>query len=443
MRPGRCSACARLLPGVRVRSSRAAGSGGSPVPGGRRRRQAGSRMACPAPGRRPGRRGLTRGAWPCHLPGTVAVASFSENGGGRGVLFRGAGANRPGGFGARVISLRDAPGTRVIRRQAERPAQSISEPPAAGIAIPRRLSQRLRQDAVHRRRKVQAAARSAAAAAPTCAPRSPPRPDHAGTASHRRATRTPRTPASTGRPARPPACPHLLRRRIARGPQELPRPGQAQRGHRTLAQPEIRQVHVIGPARPGIHQHVRRLDITMHQTRAMRGVQSRSHRRDDRRHRPGESGPTRRTKVRTSPPGTYRIAMNSTPSASPASNTGMMCGSSTAAAARDSRMNRCRNASSAASAGARIFSATHRPSRSSRARNTTAIPPAPIRSSSHTRPSANPRQSQLANRQPPAATPHPPCLQHPPRRSTTPIIQPIGSHTPAYTETGTSTTRTR
>src|SRR6516164_10807791 len=40
--------------------------------------------------------------------------------------------------------------------------------------------------------------------------------------------------------------------------------------------------------------------------------------------------------------------MNSTPSASPASNTGMMCGSSTAAAARDSRMNRCRNAWSAA-----------------------------------------------------------------------------------------------
>ena len=73
--------------------------------------------------------------------------------------------------------------------------------------------------------------------------------------------------------------------------------------------------------------------------------------------------------------------MYSTPSASPAPYTGMMCGSSTAAAARDSRMNRCRNASSAASAGDRIFSATRRPSRSSRARNTTAIPPAPICSS--------------------------------------------------------------
>jgi hypothetical protein len=74
--------------------------------------------------------------------------------------------------------------------------------------------------------------------------------------------------------------------------------------------------------------------------------------------------------------------MNSTPDASPASNTGMMCGLSTAAAARDSLMNRCRNASSEASAGARIFSATSRSSRSSTARNTTAMPPCPICSSS-------------------------------------------------------------
>src|ERR1019366_2429422 len=70
--------------------------------------------------------------------------------------------------------------------------------------------------------------------------------------------------------------------------------------------------------------------------------------------------------------------MNSTPSASRASNTGMMCGSSTAAGALDSRMNRCRNPASAASAGARTFSAAGLPRRSSRARNTTAIPPWPI-----------------------------------------------------------------
>ena len=99
--------------------------------------------------------------------------------------------------------------------------------------------------------------------------------------------------------------------------------------------------------------------------------------------RGAESGPIRRTRLYTSPPGTRRIAMNSAPAAvSPASNTGMMCGSSTAAAARDSRMNRCRDSPSPASAGARTFSATSRCSRSSRARNTTAIPPWPICSSS-------------------------------------------------------------
>src|SRR5215470_17069378 len=55
-----------------------------------------------------------------------------------------------------------------------------------------------------------------------------------------------------------------------------------------------------------------------------------------------------------------------------------MCGSSTAAAARDSRMNRCRNPWSMPRADARTFSATIRPSRSSRARNTSAMPPRPI-----------------------------------------------------------------
>ena len=73
--------------------------------------------------------------------------------------------------------------------------------------------------------------------------------------------------------------------------------------------------------------------------------------------------------------------MNSTPFASPASYTGIMCGSSTAAAERDSHMKRCRNSSSAASAGERILSATCRGSRSSWARNTTAVPPWPICSS--------------------------------------------------------------
>ena len=80
------------------------------------------------------------------------------------------------------------------------------------------------------------------------------------------------------------------------------------------------------------------------------------------------SWPSRFSRPCTSPPATYRIAMYSTPPASPASKTGMMCGSSTAAAARDSWMNRSRNDSSADLAGAISFSATCRWSRSSRAR---------------------------------------------------------------------------
>ena len=109
--------------------------------------------------------------------------------------------------------------------------------------------------------------------------------------------------------------------------------------------------------------------------------------------RSGARGPSRSSTRRRSPPATNRIAMNSTPSASPASYTGMMCGSSTAAAARDSAMNRRRNAASAASAGARIFSATSRSSRWSRARNTTAIPPAPTCASSRYPASSEPARN--------------------------------------------------
>ena len=65
---------------------------------------------------------------------------------------------------------------------------------------------------------------------------------------------------------------------------------------------------------------------------------------------------------------TYRIAMNSCPSASPASKIGMMFGWSSDAASRDSRMKRCRNCSLSASCGVRSFSATLRPRRMSSAR---------------------------------------------------------------------------
>ena len=116
--------------------------------------------------------------------------------------------------------------------------------------------------------------------------------------------------------------------------------------------------------------------------------------------RPGASAPSRSSTRRRSPPATNRIAMNSTPSASPASYIGMMCGSSTFAAARDSAMNRRRNSWSSAISGTRIFSATSRPSRSSRARNTTAIPPAPIRSSSRYPASSEPARNSSLNTPP-------------------------------------------
>ena len=138
--------------------------------------------------------------------------------------------------------------------------------------------------------------------------------------------------------------------------------------------------------------------------------------------RPGESPPVRRTRHRASPPGTYRIAMNSAPLAWPASNTGMMCGSSTAAAARASRRKRRRNTSSVARAGARIFSATHRSSPSSHARNTTAIPPAPTRFSSRYWATREPTaklgsKPSASSRNPPATAPprcNPPATHLPP-----------------------------
>ncbi len=75
------------------------------------------------------------------------------------------------------------------------------------------------------------------------------------------------------------------------------------------------------------------------------------------------SGPSASTSDCTSRPVTKRMAMNSTPPASPASKIGMMFGWSTAAAVRDSRMNRCRNASFWASSGASTLTATWRSSR--------------------------------------------------------------------------------
>src|SRR5579859_910093 len=87
----------------------------------------------------------------------------------------------------------------------------------------------------------------------------------------------------------------------------------------------------------------------------------------------GANGPSSLSRPRRSPPRAKRIAMNSTPAASPASKTGMTWGWSVIAVACDSRRKRARNWRSLANVGARTFSATVRPSRSSCARKTVAI----------------------------------------------------------------------
>ena len=77
----------------------------------------------------------------------------------------------------------------------------------------------------------------------------------------------------------------LLWRHIRHRAQHHPRPRQHRR-RPAPGQPEIRQVHVVRPARPRVDQYVRRLDIAVHQPRPVRGIQRAGHRRDDRRRPP-------------------------------------------------------------------------------------------------------------------------------------------------------------
>jgi len=94
---------------------------------------------------------------------------------------------------------------------------------------------------------------------------------------------------------------------------------------------------MIRPVPVGVDQDVRRFDARCAASSAdATGDKIPAARADG-------SGPSLASTPRRSPPETNRIAMNSTPSASPASKIGMMCGSSTADAARDSAMNLCRN----------------------------------------------------------------------------------------------------
>ena len=87
------------------------------------------------------------------------------------------------------------------------------------------------------------------------------------------------------------APPDLLRRHIRRGANPAPGGGQPRWRHGPLADPEVRQVHVLRPARPRVHQDVGRLDIPVHQAGGVRGVQRKGHRGDE------SHGPSRRQRT--------------------------------------------------------------------------------------------------------------------------------------------------
>ena len=78
----------------------------------------------------------------------------------------------------------------------------------------------------------------------------------------------------TGRCARPPGGPRSVPARRSPAAQELAH-GDDPARQRRLGQPEVGQVHVIGPVgRPaGLQQHVRGLHVTMNQAVGVRGVQ--------------------------------------------------------------------------------------------------------------------------------------------------------------------------
>ena len=172
---------------------------------------------------------------------------------------------------------------RVVSLQPDRHAQRIRELPAAGITTVGSLRQGPQQDLVHgwrqagaplrqprrRRRQVRVQHRHAFI---------PGKWRLAGQQHERRARQRVLIRARVD------SLPlDLLGRAVNRRPQEVTRSGQAGRRQRTFRQPEIRQVHMIGPTGPRIHQHVGRLDITVHQPGGMGGIQGRGHRGDNRR----------------------------------------------------------------------------------------------------------------------------------------------------------------
>ena len=97
--------------------------------------------------------------------------------------------------------------------------------------------------------------------------------------------------------------------------------------------------------------------------------------------RSGGRDPSEAISERPSRPSTQRMAMNSRPSDSPASYTGITLGWSIDAARRDSRLKRARKSTSSARSGMITLSATGRSSAIWVARRTTPIPPWPATSS--------------------------------------------------------------
>ena len=180
--------------------------------------------------------------------------------------------------------LRHDCGTGIVAREAERVAQGVSELPAAGVPVARCLGQGRRQDAVDRLRKARPAGRQ-----PRWGLRQVGVHHGRGLVAAERRRPGQQLEGRAGQrvligPAVYRLARDLLGGHVVQRPHDLSGPGHPGRGRHRFAQPEIRQVHVIGPPGQHVHQHVRRLHVTVQQPGAVCGVQRRGHRRDNRGH---------------------------------------------------------------------------------------------------------------------------------------------------------------
>jgi hypothetical protein len=138
------------------------------------------------------------------------------------------------------------------------------------------------------------------------------------------------------------------------------------------------EVDEIGEVVVG-YQDVRRLDVAMHQSDFVAGMQGRGDLLND----PDRAGRRQRPAPRSwfkPRPLISRIVKYSRPSISPKSWIGTICGSSSPAAARTSCRNRVSKTSSSAQFAGSIFKATTRSMAVSKARHTSPMPPRPSNS---------------------------------------------------------------